>query len=66
MDKIFKEYPDIVGIKELRKMLNIGKNLAYKIISKGEIPSKKIGRDIKIKKSDIIKYINKGNVNDFK
>jgi excisionase family DNA binding protein len=57
---LFKNYPDIVGIKELMQMLGIGKNLAYELIKTKQIKYKKVGREIKIQKRAVIAFINGG------
>ena len=55
---IFKEYPDVVDIVQMREMLgNIGINLAYQLLKQKKIPAKKIGREYKILKSSIIAYV---------
>lgn len=55
----FKEYPDIVSIKDLMSMLKIGRNTAYYLIHSGAIKSIRIGNIHKIPKINVINYINK-------
>ncbi|WP_419726670.1 substrate-binding domain-containing protein [Terrisporobacter petrolearius] len=43
---------------EVAKMLNITKNTVYEMIKRGELPSYKVGRKIRIDKSDVENYIN--------
>ena len=54
---MFENYKDVLNIKELSQMLNIGKNKAYELINSGEIKSFKIGKVHKIPKIWIIDYI---------
>lgn len=55
---LFKDYPDVVKVKDLKKMLSgTGKNKIYKLLQDKEIFSKKIGRDYYIPKISIIKYL---------
>ena len=54
---MFSEYPDIVSVDELTKMLDIGKNTAYKLINENKIKSVSIGRIHKIPKYCVIDYI---------
>ncbi len=55
---MFTNYPDIVNIQQIRKMLgDIGITLAYKLLKQGKIKSMKIGREYKIPKSCIIRYL---------
>lgn len=53
---MFERYPDVVTVEQLMEMLGIGRNLAYELIRAGTIPSVRIGRNIRISKSEIIKY----------
>lgn len=54
---MFVDYPDIVGIRQLMEMLQIGQVLAYKLIKNGDIKSRKVGREYKIPKKNIVEYI---------
>ncbi len=57
MEAMFVDYPDIVGIRQLMEMLQIGQVLAYKLIKNGDIKSRKVGREYKIPKKNIVEYI---------
>ncbi len=59
MNEIFKDYPDVVSVEQLMEMLQIGQVLAYKLVKSGEIKSRKIGREYKIPKVNVIAYLNK-------
>lgn len=54
---MFEEYPDIVSIKDLMVMLDIGQVLAYDLIKNGEIKCRKVGREYKIPKQNVIEYL---------
>lgn len=43
---------------EVAQILNITKNTVYEMIKRGELPSYKIGRKIRVDKSDVDNYIN--------
>lgn len=47
---MFTTYPDIVNIIQLKEMLGIGINLAYRLVRNKTIPSLKVGREYKILK----------------
>ena len=47
---MFTAYPDIVNIIQLKEMLGIGINLAYRLVRNKTIPSLKVGREYKILK----------------
>ena len=54
---MFREYPDVVGVADLQKMLGIGRNTAYKLLNEQFIKSKKINRIFLIPKINIIKFL---------
>ena len=54
---MFPDYPDIVTVKQLREMLGISRQLAYKLINCGEIQAVKIGTSLKIPKISVINYV---------
>ncbi|MBQ4538884.1 MAG: helix-turn-helix domain-containing protein [Oscillospiraceae bacterium] len=55
---MFKEYPDVVEVEDLRKMLGgISKKLAYRLLTENEIRSVKVGRAYKIPKICVIEYL---------
>lgn len=56
--RVFKEYPDLVNFQQLKEMLSIGKNSAYELLMTGKIKHIKIGRNYRIYKKDVVKFIN--------
>ena len=55
---MFTDYPDIVNLTQMRKMLGgISNSLAYRMLREKKIKSKKVGREYKIPKVDVIKYV---------
>lgn len=55
---MFVDYPDIVNLVQMRKMLGgISSTLAYKILKTKKIKSKKVGREYKIPKVNVINYM---------
>ena len=54
---MFNSYPDVLSVKQLCEILNIGKNTAYKLLQSGEIKSIKIGKVYKIPKKEVRRYI---------
>ena len=57
---MFANYPDIVSVEDLMEMLQIGQVLAYKLVKKGEIKSRKVGREYKIPKINVSSYLLNG------
>ena len=58
MKRMFSNYPDVVSIKDLMTMLNIGKNTAYGLLQSGALKSIKVGKQYRIPKRFIIEYLN--------
>ena len=55
---MFENYPDVVEVDDLRKMLGgISKKLAYRLLSDQEIRSVRVGRTFKIPKICVIEYL---------
>lgn len=54
---MFPEYPDIVTIAQLQKMLSISRHYAYKLVSDGYIPGVKIANAYKVPKVNVINFV---------
>ena len=61
---IFTNFADVVKVKDLQKMLGIGRNLAYELIATNQIKSIKSGNLILIPKQNIIDFLNNGGNNE--
>ena len=61
---IFTNYKDVVKVNDLQKMLGIGRNLAYELISTNKIKSIKSGNIILIPKQNVIDFLNIGGENE--
>ena len=59
-DRMFTDYPDVVGVPDLMKMLCGGRQTAYQLVNSGQINSFKIGRSIKVPKLSIIEFLTEG------
>ena len=60
-EMMFTSYPDLVTIKQLTKMLDIGVTLAYRLVKSNTIPASKVGREYKIPKRNVIAYLTNQN-----
>ena len=58
---MFPDYPDIVNVAQLQKMLGISRHLAYDLINDGSIRGLKIGNAFRIPKANVIDYVFQGN-----
>lgn len=55
---MFTDYPDIVNLVQMRKMLGgISNTLAYRILKENIIKSRKVDREYKIPKVNVIDYM---------
>lgn len=48
---------DILTLKELQKLLHIGKNTALRMVQNGEIEAFRVGKQWRIVREDIIRYL---------
>lgn len=48
---------DILTLKELQKLLHIGKNTALRLVQSGEIEAFRVGKQWRIVREDIIRYL---------
>ena len=63
IQNIFTNFKDVVKVKDLQKMLGIGRNTAYELIATNKIKSIKSGNLISIPKQNVIDFLN-GGVNE--
>ena len=48
---------DILTLKERQELLHIGKNTALRLVQSGEIEAFKVGKQWRIVREDIIRYL---------
>lgn len=53
--------PLVISIEQLCHFLNIGKNVAYKLLTEGKISAFKIGRIWKIPRDSLLTFIHQHN-----
>jgi excisionase family DNA binding protein len=54
---MFSEYPDIVDVAQIQKMLGISRHLAYELILSGQMSGIKIGKAYRVPKVKVIDYV---------
>ncbi len=54
---MFASYPEILNVRDLMKMLKIGRNNAYSLLASGKIKTIRVGRRYVIPKKCVISYI---------
>lgn len=58
---MLEQYPDVLEIKDMQKILHIGRQTAYSLLSNGQIPFRRIGRIYKIQKQAVIDFLSAEN-----
>ena len=53
------ELPIMMTIQELAKFLRVSRNTAYSFVNTGVIPSIKVGRQTRIYREDVIRFVNR-------
>ena len=53
----FKDYPDVLTVQQTAELLSVCKNTIYKLIREDELPCRRIGSAIRIRKTDVIGYM---------
>lgn len=54
---MFEDKPDILSIKDAAGILGLSNGTMYKLVSKGEVPSRRVGHKIIITKKNLISYV---------
>ena len=53
----FKDYPDVLTVQQTAEVLSVCKNTIYKLIRDNELPCRRIGSAIRIRKNDVIGFM---------
>ena len=54
---VFKDYPDILDVKQVSRLLGVSTKTVYRILGNGELESLKVGREFRVPKVNVMKYI---------
>ena len=60
---MFKDYPDVMTVKQVSQALGIGLNKAYELVNNRVIGSKRIGKKILVPKHCLIDFIESARYN---
>ena len=60
---MLEQFPDILTVKDLQKILSVGRSKAYTILHSGELQYITIGRQIRIPKKYLLDYLQKMSYN---
>lgn len=50
--------PAVLTIKDVQRLLRISLNTAYGLVHSGELRAKTVGRQLRISRSEFIRYLN--------
>ena len=54
---LFKDYPDVLTVQQTAELLAVCKNTVYKLIRDKELPCRRIGSAIWIRKNDVAEFM---------
>lgn len=54
---VFKEYPDVMDVKQVSKLLDVSTKTVYRLLRDGSIASLKVGREFRVPKVNVMKYM---------
>ena len=61
---MFSDYPDLMNIDDVQAALGIGRSMAYRLISNGDIKHMRVGRTIKVPRQYLVDYVMRSCYND--
>jgi len=53
---VFKDYPDILNVKQVSEILGVSSKTVYGLLRKGKLESLKVGRSFRIPKVHLMTY----------
>lgn len=54
---MLEQYEDVLSVRELQDILNIGRNSAYALMKAGTIPSFRVGKKWRVPKDAVLHYL---------
>ena len=58
---ILNDYPTTLRVEDLQTILGIGRNTAYTLVKSGGLRSIRVGRSIRIPKSELARFLGESN-----
>ncbi len=55
--RLFSRYPDVLTVELLANALGVGLNTAYSLVRSGKISSVRVGKQIRISKAALLKFL---------
>lgn len=54
---MFEMFPSVLSVGQLANALGVGLNTAYTLVRSGKIPSVRVGKQIRISKAALLKFL---------
>lgn len=54
----YEDIPMVLTVKDIQRLLRVSVNTAYGLIRSGELRAKSVGRQLRIPRSELIRYLN--------
>jgi excisionase family DNA binding protein len=54
---VFREYPDVMDVRQVSTLLGVSTKTVYKLLRDGSITSLKVGREFRVPKINVMKYM---------
>jgi len=54
---VFRDYPDVLDVKQVSLLLGVSTKTVYRLLRDGTIVSLKVGREFRIPKVTVMKYV---------
>jgi len=54
---VFKDYPDVLDVKQVSQLLSVSTKTVYRLLRNGSLDSLKVGREFRVPKVNVMKYV---------
>jgi len=54
---MFKDYPDVLDVKQVSELLHVSTKTVYRLLRSGTLTSLKVGREFRIPKLYLLQYL---------
>lgn len=54
---VFKDYPDLMNVKDVSGLLEVSTKTVYALIKAGKLHSTKVGREFRVPKYELLRYL---------
>jgi len=54
---VFKDYPDVLDVKQVSQLLSVSTKTVYRLLRNGTLDSLKVGREFRVPKVNVMKYV---------